>query len=208
MTNLFKYNLSFTTGALYYHESLVIVNTYIEVNNWVKCKEIIFSKNLLQAKTISSMKKILNEIISRIKLLTEGQIKFIVNGSKQEQIALIWLAICKKYQFIKDFAIEVIREKFLTFDYFLTESDYTRFFNSKIDWHPELESITELTSKKIKQVLFRILREAEIIGKNNEILPSILSKELISEILLDPTINFSIFPISENTIQSLKNGIR
>ena len=42
-----------------------------------------------------------------------------VEGSSQEQKAVLWLAVCRHYRFIHEFATEVLREKFLTYQYFV-----------------------------------------------------------------------------------------
>lgn len=196
MLDKVKYNLSFTTGSLFYRESVIAAEIFFKSNDWTKCRDLMITDNLIQAKTMTSNKKITYEVISRLKNLNIRQIEIIVKGTKHEQLTMIWIAICKKYLFIRDFAVEVVREKFLNFDNLLTENDYNIFFNSKVEWHEELEKTTKLTQMKAKQVLFRMLREAGIIEKNNLIIPIIFSKEILSEILSDTTINPSIFPIS------------
>ena len=100
---------------------------------------------------------------------------------------MLWVAVCKRYSFIRDFAIEVIREKFLLMDYALTEEDYTIFFNTKAEWHEELEKLKSSTKKKLKQVLFRILREAEITSKMNIIRPSILTRRVAKTLFPNKT---------------------
>jgi hypothetical protein len=86
-----------------------------------------------------------------------------VDGSRQEQNQILWLAVCKHYRIIYEFAIEVIREKFLRLDVILSYLDYDVFFNSKAEWRQGLDQLTGTTKKKLRQVLFRILHEAEII---------------------------------------------
>ncbi len=48
----------------------------------------------------------------------------------------------------------------------------------KANQHPELEEIKETTRKKLRQVLFRMLREAGILDTQLEIKPVFLSDEL------------------------------
>jgi hypothetical protein len=59
--------------------------------------------------------------------------------------------VCMQNVFIiRDFVVEAIREKILVFDYQITEGDYISFYRRKLDLHPEMDTITELTEKKIK----------------------------------------------------------
>lgn len=45
----------------------------------------------------------------------------------------------------------------------VTYANFNEFFNEKKYIHSELESITDLTVKKIRQVVFKILEQAELI---------------------------------------------
>ena len=80
--------------------------------------------------------------------LSDEQLELLVEGNPQEQKKLLWLAICKRYAFIREFASEVVREKFLQLDYLLTEFDYDAFFNRKADWHPELDGLRRINPQE------------------------------------------------------------
>ena len=34
----------------------------------------------------------------------------LIDGNREEQIGLAWLAICRRYRFIYDFTVDVVRE--------------------------------------------------------------------------------------------------
>lgn len=121
--------------------------------------------------------------------------ELLIEGSYLEQKHMLWLAVCKRYRYIRDFAIEVIREKYLRMDYQVTDLDYTSFFNRKADWHEELEEITESTQNKIRQVLFRMLKEAEILSEDNVIIETILTQKEKRAMMEDAPISFKIFPM-------------
>lgn len=46
-----KYLMSFTTGGLFYQESVSLTNLYLDKRNWQEVKETAISDNLLQART-------------------------------------------------------------------------------------------------------------------------------------------------------------
>ncbi len=121
-------------------------------------------------------------------MLTPDQLDLLAEGSLEEQKQLLWVAICKRYLFVREFAVEVIREKFLAMNYQITDLDYDAFFNRKADWHAELEQITDKTRDKLKQVVFRILREAGITTTEASILPAVLSSRMVSVIRDDNSI--------------------
>ena len=192
-----KYRMSFTVGGLFYQEAVSAVDLYIESKDWVKAREEILKTNLFQSRTQNSLERICREVLSRLKLLSLDQLKIIQDGSRQEQLQMLWIAVCKRYPFIRDFAIEVIREKFLLMDYAITEEDYTIFFDTKAEWHEELEKLKDSTKKKLKQVLFRILREAEITSEVNIILPSILTKRVARALVSDKSELHIVLPVSD-----------
>ena len=64
--------------------------------------------------------------------------------------------------------------------YKIEQFDFDAFFNSKMNYHESLENITETTRKKLKQVLFKMMKEAEIIDRDDNVQASLLSEKIIS----------------------------
>lgn len=205
---LSKYRMSFTVGGLLYQEAVSAANLYTKSKDWTNVREEILKTNLFQARTINSLERICREVLSRLKLLSPEQLKIIQDGSRQEQLQMLWIAVCKRYSFIRDFAIEVIREKFLLMDYALTEEDYTIFFDTKAEWHEELEKLKSSTKKKLKQVLFRILREAEITSEVNIILPSILTKRVARALVPDKSGKFELYIVLPVSNTDFKDWVK
>ena len=121
----------------------------------------------------------------------------LVDGSSTDQCHILWAAVCKRYRFIHDFAVEVVREKFLGMDLVLTRDDYDAFFNQKAEWHEEMERIHESTRNKLRQVVFKMLREAELLSMKNVIIPVILSPVVQTNIQDDPDLTLAIFPLGD-----------
>lgn len=195
------YKLSFTTASQYLGESVKIAQLYRELSDWDRTKEVALSENLLQSRTKSSAIRLYRELAQRLQVLTVDQLDLLIEGSLEEQKQMIWWAICKRYRLVREFAVEVIHEKFLVMDYQLTDLDYDAFFNRKADWHPELEEITDSTEAKLKQVVFRILRESGITDDADMILPTLLSSRMIEALKPDAPMSFRIFPVNLNDIE-------
>ena len=106
------------------------------------------------------------------------------------------MAICKRYRFIYDFSVEIIREKYLRLDLDLSYDDYDLYFNDKAEWHPEVARVTEATRLKGRQVVFKMLREAELLTKQNRLIPILLTPSLIEVIQQDDGAHFAIFPVT------------
>ncbi len=192
-----KYILSFTAGGLFYQEAVFTAELYIKHKDWAKVRQEILATNLYQARTQNSLERVCREVLSRLKTLSLEQLQIIHDGARPEQLQMLWVAVCKRYSFIRDFAVEVIRENFLLMNYTLTQEDYTIFFDTKAQWHEELERLKSSTKKKLKQVVFRILREAEITSKMNIILPSILTQRVARALVTDKSGIYMVLPVSD-----------
>jgi len=196
-----KYILSFTAASLSYSESIKIAEVYLGCNDWEETKKIIQEDNLLQSRTNARTTRTFQELSKRLGLLSKEQLDLLVEGNIQEQKYLLWFTVCNRYRFIREFAIEVIHEKFMVMDFELTELDYDTFFNRKVDWHEELDEITSSTKQKLKTVMFRMLREAEIITTDNLIIQSILSERLIEALSPAAPLSYQIFPLQLSDIE-------
>jgi hypothetical protein len=196
-----KYKLSFTAASLSISESIKIAEVYLSCKDWEKTKDIVVENNLLQSRTNSRTIRVLRELIQRLKLLSDEQIYLLVEGDLQEQRYLLWFAICKTYDFIREFAIEVLREKFLSLFLEISDLDYDAFFNRKADWNEELDSITTTTKDKLKQVVFRMLKETGLISNRNIIIQAILSNRLMDALRTDAPMSYEVFPIQPSDIK-------
>jgi len=195
------YNITFSNGGLLYRESLTIAEQYENLGDWEAVKEKVLDNNLLQIRTLSGARRIFGEARMRIRTLTDTEMELLLVGSHREQSYLLWLAACKRSRFIHDFAVEVIREKYLRLDLDLLYEDYDAFFNAKAEWHPELDRVALTTYKQQRLYLFQMLREAELLTKENRIIPAMLPPGLVEAIQHDSPAFFAIFPVSDADVK-------
>ena len=191
------YSMSFSTGALFQQQSVMLAELFADIGDWKSVRSKVLESNLLQSRTKNTAHRVCREIISRLRRLTPDQLMTLVDGSSTDQCHILWAAVCKRYRFIHDFAVEVVREKFLGMDLVLTRDDYDVFFNQKAEWHEEMERIHESTRNKLRQVDFKMLREAELLSIENVIIPIILSPVVQTNIQDDPDLTLAIFPLGD-----------
>jgi len=196
-----EYRMSFTTGGLFYRESILLTELFLAGRSWDEVGGIVLADNLLQSRTESTAKRILKEVTARVSRLTERQLRLLLSGSRPEQNYILWLSVCKHYAFIRKFAVEVLREKYLCLENVLNHSDYDLFFTHLSGWHAKLEQLSSSTVKKNRSVLFRIMREAELLSTQNLIIPALFTKELASVIADDDASLFTCYPISDRDIK-------
>ncbi len=198
-----RYSMSFTTGSLLHRESVNLAARYLEFGDWNSVRDRVISQNLLQTRTLNTLKRVCSEVISRLKTLRPGELELLVAGSHQEQACLLWLAVCRRYRFIADFAVEVLRERYITLKSDLTHEDFDAFFSRKSEWHLELDEITPATRNKLRQVLFKMLREADLLTPDNMINAAMLSPALLDLIQPGNRGDILYFPIFESDLKGI-----
>lgn len=199
-----RYSMAFTAGSLLHRESVILAGLYRELGDWKSVRDQVMAENLLQARTLNTLERVCREVISRLETLSPDELEFLAEGSHQEQACLLWLSICRRYGFIADFAIEVLRERYITLKNDLSYEDFDSFFNRKADWHPELDGITPATRAKVRQILFRMLREADLLTASNIIHAAILSPGLLDLIHHGSRRDVLYFPVFESDVKGMK----
>lgn len=196
-----RYRLSFTTGGLFLQEAPVIVERYLALRNWSQTRDQVRNDNLLQVRTAAAALRISKELISRLELLASDELEELVNGNARDRGYLLWVAACRRYAIIHDFAIEVLREHYLLMRRQLTFGDYDTFYNAKALWHTELDEIAQSTQHKLRQNLFRMLRDAGLISDQQHIQAAMLSPRLAQLLARRGRDDLLVFPATDNEIQ-------
>lgn len=197
MTNTNKYDFSFTGFSMRENLMIKVAKAFRDGAELDKVD--------IGEGNSNTGKKRLSEINKRIKKLTYKQLNLLIDGDLITQRQIAFLSICKAHLFIRDFTVEILREKLLVYDPQLTEGDYIVFYRRKTDIYPEMENLTEITKKKIRQVTFKILEQAGIIDdvKNRMIQPQLLERNVVSAIVSDDKEWLKIFLLSDVDIESL-----
>ena len=73
---------------------------------------------------------------------------------------------------------EVLRERYLSFHLDLPLEAFDILFAAKAEWDDGLDGISASTRAKLRQVLFRIMREAHVVSDDNRIQSAIISSQL------------------------------
>ena len=198
-----RYKLSFIGAGLARRESVQIADLFLALSDWTLVRERLVEDNLLQARTLSALQRIGREILFRLQQLEAGELRLLIESSPQEQGYLLWLAICRSYRFIADFAVEVLHERYINLTPDLKQAHFDAYFNRKAEWHPELEQITSSTRLKARQILFRMLREANLLTQSYAISPVVLSHRLIEAFPPNRHAELRYFPLSEADLKVL-----
>ena len=192
----FKYEFSLTGSSLRVNEMILFATKYI-------------NQGLLEFKSDkgTTNKRMVSEFKKRIDNLTVSQQELLLNSNFSNQKQLAFLSACKTYSLLRDFVIEVVREKYLIMDFNLSDTDYISFIRRKEINHDELANLTDQTQAKVKQVIFKILEQAGIIDnvRDKEIQLQLLGESTKKSIIEDNPEWLKIFLLSDMDIQNELN---
>ncbi len=190
-------------------ETFQIAKLYLEHQDWLIVQKLVVDENMLQKGTISTRKREFAELKKRLIHLDNEALEFITKCTTDE-LKLFCLYTCAKtYRLLYEFIVEVIRHKYLMFDYLILDSDYVRFIESKTVSSLKLQKITDKTQYKIKQVIFRILEQSTLIdsAKNKNIQKPYISQDLEHIVSKDSPSYLALFLYSDEDIKNAKEGL-
>ncbi len=176
-----RYRLSFSVGGLFAQEAIVAAPRYLELRDWPAVRAAIDADNLLQSRTVASGRRLSRELVQRLAELTVEELELLLDATAAERGHLMWVAACRRYELIGEFAEEVIRERFLLLTPTLAPEHFESFVRAKSMWHEELSSLSESTLRKLRTTVFLMLREAGLLSDLGEILPCVLSPRVTDE---------------------------
>ena len=197
MVGIDTYDFSFTASSLRLNEMRLVAS------HQIKESEIDYINELGNGNS-STGRRMLAEFNKRLTFLSPTEKKIMVDGDLTSQKQIAFLAVCKAHLFIRDFVVEVLREKLLVFDYEITEGDYITFYRRRNDLHPEMDELTAISQNKIKQVTFKILEQAGLIDsvKTKIIQPQLLEESLLSTIVSSDPQWLKVFLMSDMDIEN------
>lgn len=181
-----KYKLSFTAASLRLNEMIRLAD-YMLTNEIDDISQVKDKGSIITNASARTTDREFREVKNRVKLLTKPQLQILSYSDLISQKQIGFIAVCKVYNFIRDFTVEIIRDKVLGFDYVINDGDINTFINRKMDLHPELEGFSESTLKKAKQVMFHILEQAGIIDnpKQKNIQPQLIGDDVLQAVVSD-----------------------
>ena len=189
------YKMSFSTGGLFLVESINVARLHIPGQPWDATIMRALDEGAVSLPKTASQQRTLREIVNRISTLTDDERSLLVEtDDRTEQQALLWLAASRAYRFVGEFAVQVLRDRHLSYRLDLPLEVFDMFWDEKAEWHLELAEISRSTRLKLRQVLFRMMREAAILSSDGTIHTAYLTarvKALISQ--TRPT-DLAVFP--------------
>ena len=148
-------------------------------------KELLKKNNILETFSESNFSKKFNTINKRLKSLTDNLKKQIVDTDLASVRFINLYSILCNERFILEFLEEVVKEKYDNYDYYIKESDFSNYMETKSEQSKVIESWTVEGKKKMLVKVKNFLTEGGYLEKNKDgykIIKPIIDLAVIDEI--------------------------
>lgn len=191
-----RYRLSFGTGGFHLNEAIGLARIFLDQGDWDRALSMALAEGIFPSRRESTAKRMLREIGHKVRELDAQELEWFVAGDRDEQAALLWAATCRAYRFVAEFADEVVGRLHKSYIPDVSYDDFDAFFERKAEWADELLHTTNSTRHKLRAVLFRLMREADIISSENRINSVVLSAQLENYWQAQGSSTLSVFPLA------------
>ena len=148
-------------------------------------KKMLKANNILETVSESNFSKKFNTINKRLKSLTDNLKKQIVDTDLTSARFINLYSILCNERFILEFLEEVVKEKYDNYDYYIKESNFLNYMETKSEQSKVIESWTVEGKKKMLVKVKNFLTEGGYLEKNKagyKIIKPIVDLAVIDEI--------------------------
>ena len=148
-------------------------------------KNLLKANNILETVSESNFSKKFNTINKRLKSLTDNLKKQMVDTDLASVRFINLYSILCNERFILEFLEEVVKEKYDNYDYYIKESDFSNYMETKSEQSKVIESWTVEGKKKMLVKVKNFLTEGGYLEKNKagyKIIKPIIDLAVIDEI--------------------------
>ena len=148
-------------------------------------KKILKANNILETVSESNFSKKFNTINKRLKSLTDNLKKQIVDTDLASARFINLYSILCNERFILEFLEEVVKEKYDNYDYYIKESDFSNYMETKSEQSKVIQNWTAEGKRRMLIKVKNFLTEGGYLEKNKDgykIIKPIIDLAVIDEI--------------------------
>lgn len=188
------YTLSFTVGGLFLFEGIELARRRATCASWDEVRQTSPDDVFVAKGGASSVKRIRNEVIGRLATLTPDEVGHLAAGGMTDARALMWVAACRKYRILAEFAVEVLDERLRSFQPEIRVTDFDALLDAKGVNAAEIARLAPSTRARLRSGAFRMLREAELLDAESRVWAPRLSEPLRDLLARDPRSGLNLIP--------------
>lgn len=162
------YSAKLTGEPFLYNETKIIGECLLNGEEEQELKKRNIEENLIKLKKIGSVKRTNAPIFRRLNVMDKEMLKEFIYSDITTSKCILLYAIMKTDRLVRDFVIEVYKDKLYMRKDYIEKFDIDNWYEEKCILSSALKEKSEATSAKLKQVIMKIMQDSGLVIKEKE----------------------------------------
>ena len=177
------YSAKLTAEPFLYNETKTIAQYLLDGISPEELKRKNIDENLIKYKSAKSIVRVNSPIFRRLNVMDNEMLDEFVHTDIETSKYILLYTIMKTDRLVRDFVIEVYKDKLLMRKDYIEKFDIDNWYEEKCILSNTLRERTESTAAKLKQVIMKILQDSGLVNKKKnrfKIVRPLLKEKYIS----------------------------
>lgn len=162
------YSAKLTAEPFLYNETKIIAEYILNGEDVNELKKRNIEENLIHYKKPKSIQRVNSPIFRRLAVLDEELLREFIYSDIDTSRYILLYAIMKTDKLVRDFVIEVYKDKLLMQKEYIEKFDIDNWYEDKCTISQNLRERSESTTNKLKQVIMKIMQDSGLVKKERE----------------------------------------
>lgn len=188
------YSAKLTGEPFLYNETKIIGKFLLEGEDKKRLRQRNIEENLIKHKKLASVQRVNAPIFRRLEVLNNDMLNDFVYSDIENSKFILLYAIMKTDKLVRDFVIEVYKDKLFMRNDYIEKFDIDTWYEEKCILSKTLKDKTESTSAKLKQVIMKILQDSGLVIKEKDrfkIIRPLLKEKYIRQLDVNGDIEYA-----------------
>ena len=188
------YSAKLTAEPFLYNETKIIAEYLLNGENSRELKKRNIEENLIHHKKSGSVKRVNAPIFRRLSVLNNDLLNDFVYSDIENSKYILLYAIMKTDKLVRDFIIEVYKDKLLMRKEYIEKFDIDNWYEEKCILSETLKYRSDATAAKLKQVIMKILQDSGLVIKEKDkfkIIRPLLKEKYIRQLDVNGDIEYA-----------------
>lgn len=162
------YSAKLTAEPFMYNETKVLAQCLLDGITAEELKKKNVEENLIKYKSAQSVKRVNSPIFRRLNIMDNQMLDEFVHSDIETSKYILLYSIMKTDRLIRDFIIEVYKDKLFMKKEYIERFDIDNWYEEKCILSKSLREKSDSTASKLKQVIMKTLRDSGLVIKEKD----------------------------------------
>src|SRR5574344_1495541 len=162
------YSAKLTDEPFLYNKTKIIATYLLDGEDEETLKKRNVEENLIKYKSLKSVTRVNSPIFRRINIMDREMLEDFIYSDIENSKFILLYAIMKTDKLVRDFMLEVYKDKLLMRKEYIEKFDIDNWYEEKCILSNTLKERTESTSNKLKQVIMKIALDSGLVEKDKK----------------------------------------